>query len=516
MRSLDARTRAELARIIQTHRASLERLPGFLDARVGFPFVQGWIVKKPAILVYVDQKKSRDSLLASEIVPRTLDGAPVHVVQADPEWQLARLAGFDEPAAAAVAAALSYRLMPGNPIDEEFTIEKQFLCHVGPDAGWPVLKKFLEGTRDTLSVAMYDFNAEWVATTFIEVVQNSDVKVTLTWDDGMTGDEPAIRRRIKRELGESLDAWVVECGGSKRFQSAYHEKVAVRDSKSFWLSSGNWSNRSQPEIDPIADPQSARGMYSKGNREWHVIVDDAPLSKLFAKYIKYDRDGSEAEQSALAFRHRPRMADLFVPIAALVDVEAAAAVPRPVVPARLPSQPRAVKVRPLLTPDNYLKHIEDLLDSARSSVYLQYSYITYSELPRDAKFRALLDKVGELTNDADLDVRIIVGSAGAEEKIRALVEAGYDDTKLRVQSNIHNKGIVVDGKRVLVSSTNWSGDGVLRNRDAGLIIDDREVAEYYERVFLDDWDHRAHASVGTSLACASPARASPRPPAWSG
>ena len=81
---------------------------------------------------------------------------------------------------------------------------------------------------------------------------------------------------------------VVECGGSRRFQSAYHEKVAVRDSRSFWLSSGNWSNRSQPEIDPIANPDSARGMYSKGNREWHVIVDDPPLAKLFEKYIKYE------------------------------------------------------------------------------------------------------------------------------------------------------------------------------------------------------------------------------------
>lgn len=51
----------------------------------------------------------------------------------------------------------------------------------------------------------------------------------------------------------------------------------------------------------------------------------------------------------------------------------------------------------------------------------------------------------------------------------------------------------MDGKTVLVSSTNWSGDGVLRNRDAGLIIHNEEVAQYYLQVFLDDWDPRAWA-----------------------
>ena len=46
------------------------------------------------------------------------------------------------------------------------------LCHVGPDAGWPVLKPFLEATESTLSVAMYDFNADYIAKSFIETVRD--------------------------------------------------------------------------------------------------------------------------------------------------------------------------------------------------------------------------------------------------------------------------------------------------------------------------------------------------------
>jgi phosphatidylserine/phosphatidylglycerophosphate/cardiolipin synthase-like enzyme len=60
---------------------------------------------------------------------------------------------------------------------------------------------------------------------------------------------------------------------------------------------------------------------------------------------------------------------------------------------------------------------------------------------------------------------------------------------------VRNKGIIVDGKVVLVSSANWAGDGVLRNRDAGLIIHDAEIAAYYQAVFLDDWDNRSRTSL---------------------
>jgi phosphatidylserine/phosphatidylglycerophosphate/cardiolipin synthase-like enzyme len=53
----------------------------------------------------------------------------------------------------------------------------------------------------------------------------------------------------------------------------------------------------------------------------------------------------------------------------------------------------------------------------------------------------------------------------------------------------------VDGKAVLVSSANWSSDGVLRNRDAGLIIRDEQVARYFQDVFVDDWESRAAPSI---------------------
>ena len=74
-------------------------------------------------------------------------------------------------------------------------------------------------------------------------------------------------------------------------------------------------------------------------------------------------------------------------------------------------------------------------------------------------------------------------------------------TSVKIQRNVHNKGIVVDGATVLVSSQNWSADGTLHNRDArrekrrGVIIYHQEAAQYFQQVFLHDWEHLAAAKA---------------------
>ncbi|WP_326542403.1 phospholipase D-like domain-containing protein [Pseudorhodoferax sp.] len=505
MRNLDPASRQAVQDVIDRHRPALAALPGFVDAEPGFPIVDGQLLREPAILVFVDHKRPPDSVLPEDRAPRQLDGLRVAVMQADPLRQLATQQVFAAQAAQALDAAdagLRYQGIAGDPIDRLHAVSTPILCHVGPDAGWPALRSFLEGAETSLTVAMYDFNADHVANTFIDTVRHQQLAARLTWDDSMTAPETEIRQRLKDKLGPLLDGAIVRCGAQRRFASAYHEKVAVRDSASFWLSSGNWSRRSQPNIDPVGVPGDAAGMYSKGNREWHVIVADAPLARLFERYIEHDLQGSKDELAAGApgaalDRAEPqRLPDLFIPMEALMESMAAAAPPRPVAPALLPSTPRSFQVMPLLTPDNYLKHIVQLIDAATSALYLQFSYINYSDKKRDADFTRMLQRLGERSWEPQLDMRIIVGSNDASDKIRLLAQAGFNDRVFRKQGGIHNKGIIVDHRFVLVSSTNWSADGVLRNRDAGLLIDEPEIAGYYERVFLDDWNRRANTRFG--------------------
>ena len=50
-----------------------------------------------------------------------------------------------------------------------------------------------------------------------------------------------------------------------------------------------------------------------------------------------------------------------------------------------------------------------------------------------------------------------------------------------------NKGIIFDRKRVIVTSTNWSQQSAAFNREAGVLIESNQIAEFFAEVFDFDW-----------------------------
>jgi phosphatidylserine/phosphatidylglycerophosphate/cardiolipin synthase-like enzyme len=54
--------------------------------------------------------------------------------------------------------------------------------------------------------------------------------------------------------------------------------------------------------------------------------------------------------------------------------------------------------------------------------------------------------------------------------------------------SVHNKGFVIDSSIVVVSSQNFTPAGVQNNRDAGVIIESPVIVQYFEPIFLSDWN----------------------------
>jgi phosphatidylserine/phosphatidylglycerophosphate/cardiolipin synthase-like enzyme len=48
--------------------------------------------------------------------------------------------------------------------------------------------------------------------------------------------------------------------------------------------------------------------------------------------------------------------------------------------------------------------------------------------------------------------------------------------------------MIIDNESVLISSINWNENSVLNNREAGIIIKNKELAKYYAEVFFYDWN----------------------------
>jgi phosphatidylserine/phosphatidylglycerophosphate/cardiolipin synthase-like enzyme len=68
------------------------------------------------------------------------------------------------------------------------------------------------------------------------------------------------------------------------------------------------------------------------------------------------------------------------------------------------------------------------------------------------------------------------------------VEARCADLDRNNLEKIHNKGVIVDGNKVLVSSINWNSNSPQFNREAGVIVEHPGVAGYFSAVFADDWN----------------------------
>jgi phosphatidylserine/phosphatidylglycerophosphate/cardiolipin synthase-like enzyme len=157
-------------------------------------------------------------------------------------------------------------------------------------------------------------------------------------------------------------------------------------------------------------------------------------------------------------------------------------------------------VRPVIAPDTS-SQIRDLIDSAETSIEIEQAYITnetkftlnpfldaaINASRRGVHVRVLLDSYWYNTEDtADNDeMADLINSIAQAEGLP--LEARCADLSASGLDKIHNKGVIVDDRRVLVSSINWNSNSPNFNREAGVIIDHPGVAGYFRAVFDDDW-----------------------------
>lgn len=376
--------------------------------------------------------------------------------------------------------------------------EMEVTAHVGPERSWSVLKSFLSDAETRLTSSIYEFHAGHIASAIRERLDDEvAMKLVLARQSRNPSSGKIAEGDFDREAEfglwredhpDTFENVYVPVGSAGLVANSYHIKVTVRDEEDVWLSSGNWKRASQPLIaaENLNDPRKTSGA---GNREWHVTLRNKTLANRFRSHILEDFRYCEEElggtQEAVG---EEVLVD--VPLTALEAVELEAAAERVFEP--LVIGPRKVRVKPLLTPDKQGKVFTDavraLIESAQDQLLFQNQYIKFA----NAKQGNLKNLVDALCKKSKVlrDCRIILrsGGDGFVDDMRALQLNGLDVNRcVKRLANTHTKGIIVDGKRVLIGSHNWSSDGVSLNRDASLIFDDREIAQYFLEVFDVDW-----------------------------
>ena len=147
----------------------------------------------------------------------------------------------------------------------------------------------------------------------------------------------------------------------------------------------------------------------------------------------------------------------------------------------VPSSAVATSAQPVFSP-NSEPQVIDFLNSAQNSIDVEM-YIFSSKNVADA----LVQKA-----QSGVKVRVIVelrtdSGASLVKMIQYLKDGGVD---VRFASSgfqlTHSKMVVVDGKKVLLGSINFSKSALTKNREAAVIISG-PISSDFESVFEQDW-----------------------------
>ena len=161
-------------------------------------------------------------------------------------------------------------------------------------------------------------------------------------------------------------------------------------------------------------------------------------------------------------------------------------------------------ISPVLAPDTSLMQIVSvigMMKGAKISVYVEQLYIYKNWGTRaDPKPNPFLEAVINASRRG-CEVKILLDSMYGREHNEETIEYVNGiavDEKLCLEAKLinneavglnktHNKGVIVDCREVLISSINWNEYSPTNNREAGIIIENEDVAEFYTDVFLYDW-----------------------------
>lgn len=487
---------------LRAAREALAADPDVIDVRPGYRFKRGWITDERVIVVEVREKLSASELGAAgkASLPPQIMGVGVDVRTAALPEQLGHL-GVDLSALEARPRGGLYREPPNlslEPVKERM----RAVFHVSPDSGFPNLKAFLGRVRRHLTATMYEWDPNHISDAIADAVSpdGRSLKMVTQQSTPAGGTKKAVED-MQGRLGDKFEHVWASVGAGKLIPSAYHIKVASRDGEEVWLSSGNWKDSNQADIDPAGEHSTSITPLRQHNREWHAIIANRELATLFQNYIEFDFE--EARRVPVEEGFEPALPELFVPEAAFMeDFESRAAAHyfEPLV------LDRELEIQPLLTPDRdargkriFMSHALEMIRKGTRRIYVEnQSFNLADEEGNQAEFERFFEILKE-KQQAGVDVRVIFrdgrefghsGAVSQQKLLERLKEFGFDTSgdSIRVQQKCHTKGIIVDSAEVMLGSHNLTNSGSLFNRDASLLVRDPEVAAYFERIFLFDWE----------------------------
>jgi cardiolipin synthase len=361
---------------------------------------------------------------------------------------------------------------------------------VSPDCSYPVIRDAIQRSTRSILINAYEFSHPGIARLLVEAHARG-VEVTVLLEGGPVGGITAEEHCALSLLQESgIALYKMESQGDDHAKYRFnHAKYMVLDTVAVLITSENFNEHGFPSPG------------EQGNRGWGVYIEDPFVAAYFSNVFTWDIQGGDITP--------------FVPTPSsdCGIEESGEPYPSRFQPLRVEN----VTVTTVLSPDTS-DLVRDLIEGGRVQIEIEQAYINnvstslhpFLEAAMNASrtgaaVRVLLDSYWfnvneEQDNDEMVELANRIGRGeGIPFTARLARLEGQGPEK------IHNKGVIVDGGRVLVSSINWNEQSPFYNREAGVILDHPAVAAYYLEVFEEDWDRGSNSPTtwdGTKIGVA--------------
>ena len=345
---------------------------------------------------------------------------------------------------------------------------------IAPEHGLMDILNWIGDAQTSLHVHMYIIQSSELTQALIDA-QSRGVDVTIVlnepedwWNYNDKVAQEAYAYALK-EGGISVH-WF---GGSGDDPYLYlHSKVAVRDDASVWIGSGNWKPSSLPYDG------------DRGNRDWGILVDSVELATNVRANMAFDENSMYVQPVSSTSPTNSYV----IPDAQVIDQTTADAFTG------------TFSGQLLTCPDDCVEGLTEMIQSAESEILLSLQY-----LDLDWKWgwgeNPLISALQQAASDG-VSIRLIINGAYLDEDIQDVVDRinndwnitnGWDASAIIMSEDddvmkLHNKGAIVDGESVLISSINWGDSAMVRNREMGLIITSTEVAAPFVASWYADWN----------------------------
>ncbi len=371
-----------------------------------------------------------------------------------------------------------HRLGQSTFLPLEFQVGGGLAPVLSPDAGDGPLRSFVESAQATLDIAVYTFTSASIAST-VASLAGRGVRVRVLLDGSPVGGvEPDEDRVVHGLLDAGADVrWLAGAGDVVKRYRYLHAKYAIVDRQAAWIGSENFGDAGFP-----ADAQ-------EGNRGWSVVIADIALAGALMEVFEADFNPSRRDSIAAM----PQRGDPLPP-------------PQPSLPWPPFGASTSRRARLVIAPDTSLDPdgLLGILASASDHIWIEAFYVdeTWRDHPnpfleaafdaarRGVSVRLLLDGSWSSVGDDSAGNDAIVERLNRRARNESLdFAARLLEPRGRIE-RLHNKGVVVDGRTVLVSSMNWALGSATENREIGIILDDADMASFFEAAFAADWDGR--------------------------